>query len=65
MKPLYMCIYIISVGYVNSVHAKDYHISIDGYDHNVGNKEYPFRTISKAASITIPFIVKYLVSVLF
>ena len=54
MKPLYICIYIISMCCIHSFNAQDYHISIDGYDHNVGNKEYPFRTISKAASIALP-----------
>ena len=46
MKSLYICICIISMGCIHSFNAQDYHISIDGYDHNVGNKEYPFMPTS-------------------
>lgn len=46
-----LAILILSFGLL---HAKEYHVAKTGLDSNIGSKEKPFLTISKAAKIALP-----------
>ncbi|MBN2315029.1 MAG: right-handed parallel beta-helix repeat-containing protein [Sedimentisphaerales bacterium] len=48
---LTLCVLLLSVGIV---HARRYHVSVNGDDTNKGNAKAPFKTISRAAEVAQP-----------
>ncbi len=54
MKKPALIFWILVMAFTLSATAKDYHISVNGSDHNPGTLTAPFKSISAAARIALP-----------